>query len=220
MKRIFIAISLSVVLHLVVFFGILHGFHPKTVKNQINNPILQISLSEKTKTLPMLVYDLSAKQSPLINLMIDKLISHKDAAKLHRRSVNLGNSPQLLNQLDNYYSNLDIERKALPISNIDQSMLGDTFISGLPIKLRIYINAFGNVTKVEKLAVMEQDQELAKKLESLLFNTKFLAAKKNGLDVSSYQDIELSMRSMPLPALPDAEISPQSLPVQNLLPQP
>lgn len=197
MKRIFTAVILSTVLHFVFFITILHGFNPKIIKNRNRTSTLEVSLLAKIKMLSV-PSNLSKKPSPLINLTIDKFISKEDETKFHPSEVYSSHSLNKVNQLDKYYSNIEIERKALPISNIDQSMLGNTYISGLPIKLRIYVNAFGNVTKVEQLAVMEQDQELAKKLEYLLFNTKFLAAKKDGFDVSSYQDMELSMETIPI----------------------
>ena len=91
-----------------------------------------------------------------------------------------------------YFASKDVERKALPVANIDSSMLAGEQISGLPISLRLFINAYGKVTKVEQISVMEQDQALAARLEELLFQQVFLPAKKDGIDVDSYQDIQFS----------------------------
>ncbi|MEZ0315444.1 MAG: hypothetical protein ACAH10_00995 [Methylophilaceae bacterium] len=98
---------------------------------------------------------------------------------------------------DGYFSTRDIERKALPVSNIDLSMLSKEFISGLPIRLRLYISASGRVAKIDKLEVLPQDEEFALSIEDLLYQTTFLAAKKDGLDVPSYQDIEFSFSALP-----------------------
>lgn len=94
--------------------------------------------------------------------------------------------------LADYLSEQDVEIKALPVSNIDHSKLTDVFISGLPIKMRLYINSEGRVMKVEKLAVLEQDHELQVALEKILPEMTFIPAKKNGLAVNSYQDIAFS----------------------------
>jgi hypothetical protein len=91
-----------------------------------------------------------------------------------------------------YFGPNDVERKALPLSNIDRSMLAQHLYSGLPIKLRLYINATGHIVKIERIAVLEQDAIFVDTLEKLLFDLTFLPAKRDGLDVNSYLDIAFS----------------------------
>ncbi len=71
-------------------------------------------------------------------------------------------------------------------------MFSGLFISGLPIKLRLYINAFGHVVRIDSHDVLEQDLLMAKRLEDLLRQITFLPAKRNGGNVDSYQDVEFS----------------------------
>jgi len=94
--------------------------------------------------------------------------------------------------LKGFYSTKEVEMKALPISNLDISMFNGQFISGLPIKMRLYINASGSVVKIERLEILEQDAPLANRLEALLYTLTFLPARKDSLAVNSYQDVAFS----------------------------
>ena len=92
-----------------------------------------------------------------------------------------------------YYSINEVDIKALPVSNIDISMVSDIERSGLPIKLRIYINVFGKIDNIERLSNALQDEEFLNRIEFLLKETAFLPAKKDGVNVDFVQDIELSI---------------------------
>ena len=72
-------------------------------------------------------------------------------------------------------------------------MVSDIERTGLPIKLRIYINVSGRIDKIERLSNSEQDEEFLTRIEFLLKETAFLPAKKNGANVDFVQDIELSI---------------------------
>lgn len=97
----------------------------------------------------------------------------------------------------NYYAVTDVDKKALPQTNIDDSTIRSNSYSGLPIKLRLYINASGKLVKIEPIALLDQDIEYATQLEKLLSELVFLPAKKNGLEVDSYQDIQFSFNPLP-----------------------
>jgi hypothetical protein len=106
------------------------------------------------------------------------------------QDINEENLSQL--PLESYYPPNNVELIALPTSNLDSSLFEDQFISGLPIKLRLYINAFGRVVKIDQYDVLAQDIPMANRLEDLLKQMSFLPAKKDGINVDSYQDIEFS----------------------------
>jgi hypothetical protein len=93
-----------------------------------------------------------------------------------------------------YIPDAELEVKALPRSNIDNSALKDVFDSGLPIKLRLYINSAGRVIKIEKLEVLAQDQPMQDALAKILINMSFIPAEKNGIPVNTYQDIALTFK--------------------------
>ena len=106
-----------------------------------------------------------------------------------------------------YHSSQQVDRKALPISNIHKEMLGEVFISGMPIKLRLYINQFGQVVRIEDLAVLEQDRPFRDRLAALLMQMTFMAARKDSAEVNSFQDIEFSFEPLITldnpPSMPD-----------------
>lgn len=97
--------------------------------------------------------------------------------------------------LNQYYSSKDTDRKALPVGNIDTAMLQGEVIDNFPLQFRIYIDDKGKVKSIEQLAVLEQDKPLANKLERLLYDLTFIPAKKNGVEVNSYQDVEFSFQA-------------------------
>jgi hypothetical protein len=55
------------------------------------------------------------------------------------------------------------------------------------------------VVKIEPIAVLDQDAFFAEKLSSLLYEVRFLPAKREGLDVNSYQDLQLSFNPIATP---------------------
>ena len=91
-----------------------------------------------------------------------------------------------------FYSINEIDRKALPQTSIDQVALNAVPYSGLPIHLRLFINASGRLIKIERVGVLEQDNLFVSELEKLLYQIPFLPARRNGKDVNAYQDAQFS----------------------------
>ena len=97
--------------------------------------------------------------------------------------------------VDDYLSADEIDRKALPQTSLSESDSVGRFSSGLPIKLRLYINLFGRLVKIERIKVLDQDDFFASQLEEQLYGITFLPARRNGVDVDSYQEIEFSFNT-------------------------
>lgn len=114
----------------------------------------------------------------------DKHQSQKDPA-----NINVEDPPDLDSKVI-YYTTNQVAIQALPITTLYVDSLKDLLSSGLPIKVRVYISRFGHVIKLEPLAVSELDSAVIIKLTEILQETGFLPAKKDGLDVDSYQDLE------------------------------
>jgi hypothetical protein len=91
-----------------------------------------------------------------------------------------------------FYSNQEVDRKALPQSTIDELALNAIPYSGLPIRLRLFINMAGRLVKIERIGVLAQDDLFVSTLEQLLFKTAFLPARRDRMDVNSYQDVQFS----------------------------
>lgn len=99
-----------------------------------------------------------------------------------------------------YLSPKEVEIQALPIVNIDLSMLPvdvDTarLQQSLPIQLRLYIDEFGQVVRIERIGmVLAQDETMANALEDSLKNVTFTPAKRAALEVKSYQDVAFDFK--------------------------
>jgi hypothetical protein len=105
-----------------------------------------------------------------------------------------------LNHYSDYVSAQEVDMQALPITNIDMSMLPEALHEhplqqSLPIQLRLYIDEFGRVTHITPISiVLAQDKMLEEALEDLLFEIRFTPAKKNRLDTKSYQDVAFDFK--------------------------
>lgn len=114
---------------------------------------------------------------------------------------NLENTPVKVDHYTEYFSPKDVEIQALPIVNIDLSMLPQQvdvtdLQQQLPIQLRLYIDEFGQVVRVERIAmVLAQDDALASALEDLLKDVKFTPAKRASAEVKSYQDVAFDFKA-------------------------
>lgn len=95
----------------------------------------------------------------------------------------------------------ELDRAALPRSTPDISSLAGQSWSGLPVRLRLFIDAQGTVVDVRVLRSNE-DPELLDRLRRMLLATGFIPGRLNGADVASYKDIELNVG--PITSGPDS----------------
>lgn len=114
--------------------------------------------------------------------------SHKDDNLIdHARQEAMNNDAYMA-----FYSNKEVDRKALPQNAIDEFALNELPYSGLPIQLRLFINAAGRLVKIERIGVLDQDDLFVSTLEQLLYQTTFLPARRDRMDVNSYQEVQFS----------------------------
>ncbi len=196
--RLLVAVVFSALIHMGIMWSLLQLEDQHQPKPQIQSQALNVFILP-TKPVQRKPQNLVDKNLLLSGMILNEEITPVNVKKNQQVLENIPlnqqynvQTPVADDSTAHFYATSDLERKALPISNIDTEMLGDVVITGIPLRLRIYIDANGRVKKIEELAILEQDRELANKLESLLMETAFLAAKKDGLDVNSYQDIEFN----------------------------
>lgn len=89
-----------------------------------------------------------------------------------------------------FYGPQEVDKGALPYSAPDPDLLTGVVVSGLPIRVRLYIDANGMVAGVEQLQVLADDQPALERIERMLRGTTFMPARLAGVDVNSYQDLE------------------------------
>lgn len=192
--RLFLALIFSATIHIVAVFLI---FNISGVENFLrlpnDNHIFQVVLVpaiNKPDLLPKKLINLNAREVAQDKSEREQDINNYELEK-NLLNTNRMNDSQVGNEfMNNYFSTQDVEMKALPISNLDISMFNGEFISGMPVSLRLYINASGKVVKIVRIDHFEQNAKFVGHLEELLFQLTFLPAKKAGVEVNSYQDIQ------------------------------
>lgn len=91
-----------------------------------------------------------------------------------------------------YRSSRELDRGAMPRSAPDISLLTGLPLSGLPMRLRLFIDRSGTVDEVKVLQASEDEAVLAQ-VRRMFLATAFVAGRLHGVDVASYKDIELTL---------------------------
>ncbi|WP_394779279.1 energy transducer TonB [Undibacterium sp.] len=93
-----------------------------------------------------------------------------------------------------YLGSKEVDKPALPTGEPNIQLLnGASSKSGLPIRLRVFIDAKGNVTKITRLLAPPADEDLVEKIINMMQQTVFMPAKRAGNDVASYRDLEFNI---------------------------
>lgn len=82
---------------------------------------------------------------------------------------------------------------AVPVSEPDSRLLVGVESSGLPIRLRLYVDDHGAVKDIHILQADDADGPAIERLEAMFYATAFIPARREGKDMSSYMDIEVSV---------------------------
>lgn len=141
------------------------------------------------------------KLSATENNIAPQKISTQDNSNTLSESMHSKTLASLEANSPRYFSPKEVEIQALPVVNVDLSMLTiqknvTELQQSLPIQLRLYIDEFGQVAKIERIAiVLPQDAEMATQLEGLLKEMQFTPAKRAFTDVKSYQDVAFDFKN-------------------------
>lgn len=93
--------------------------------------------------------------------------------------------------LNAYLPSSAMERRPTPVSEPDIDGLKTGSATGLPVRLRLYIDQLGKVVDVVTLAAAAADAGFVLALSNMFRATAFLPGQHAGGDVPSYMDIEL-----------------------------
>ena len=91
----------------------------------------------------------------------------------------------------------ELDRRPLPVSEPDIGMLNGSISTGLPIKLRLFINSYGYVSRIDVLVADEGDTQFIERLKQMFFATRYIPGRLNGLDVDAFTDIQLNAAPLP-----------------------
>jgi hypothetical protein len=79
----------------------------------------------------------------------------------------------------------------MPRSSPDDSRLEGSQRSGLPIRVRLFVDAHGGVSRADVLSSAPGDEETAQRVAMMFRETAFTPGRLDGRDVASFIDIEI-----------------------------
>jgi len=91
-----------------------------------------------------------------------------------------------------FHAPAELEHAARPRSAPDIASLAGLPWSGLPMRLRLFIDAAGTVVDVTVLQAHEEG-EVVERVRAMFLATGFVAGRRSGEDVASYKDVELTL---------------------------
>lgn len=106
-------------------------------------------------------------------------------------------APVQTSRFSRFYPREMLDRPALPRSSVDSDMLEGLDLSGLPIRVRVYIDELGRVVDAKVSIASELDARTLDAVRSMFFATSYIAARHDGQDVASYQDVQIEFSSSP-----------------------
>lgn len=95
-----------------------------------------------------------------------------------------------------------LEMRPMPRSAPDESLIEDVRKSGLPIRVRVFVEADGRVSSVDVLSAAMGDEDAALGVAAMFRDTAFIPGRMAGRDVASFIDIEIALEPTPQPAIP------------------
>ena len=91
-----------------------------------------------------------------------------------------------------FLSPAELDLAARPRSAPDTTRLEGLQWSGLPMRLRLFVDANGTVVEVAVLQSHDAD-DVVQRVREMFLATGFIAARANGLDVPSYKDVDIAV---------------------------
>ena len=91
-----------------------------------------------------------------------------------------------------FLSPAELDLAARPRSAPDTTRLEGLQWSGVPMRLRLFVDASGTVVEVAVLQSHDTD-DVVQRVREMFLATGFIAARANGLDVPSYKDVDIAV---------------------------
>jgi len=89
-----------------------------------------------------------------------------------------------------------MDQVAVPVSWPDLNILTNVQGTGLPIRLRLFVDAYGTIQDIQVVQADGIDEITIDQLKQMFYATKFIAGRRNGKDTPSYLDIQLSITDL------------------------
>lgn len=105
-----------------------------------------------------------------------------------------GRSPDVVGEAQRtktHYARSEVDVPPLPKSAPDDGLLEGVPGTGLPVRLRVFVEPDGSVSKVEVLHAEAGDAALATRAREMFLRTGYLPARRDGQDVPAFVDVEV-----------------------------
>jgi len=89
-----------------------------------------------------------------------------------------------------------MDQVAVPVSDPDLTILTKVQATGMPVRLRLFIDAYGTIKDIQVVQADGIDDTTIEQLKQMFYATKFIPGRRNGKDMPSYLDIELSIADL------------------------
>ncbi|WP_143708210.1 hypothetical protein [Ralstonia pickettii] len=86
-----------------------------------------------------------------------------------------------------------MDRQALPASTLELLDVMALVTNSSPITLRVYISVDGTVVHAEIVHASEENRAAAARLALILLETRFVPAKRLGVDVAAVRELEFQI---------------------------
>ena len=177
---------------LVAFSQLFGAEHPGTASHVIQVTIVTPNISELAITVGSTAGQNKSESSIAGNSFrsAPTLAQKADGTEIEKNDSKKGTNPSL----PYYFPSYLLDRVPVPISAPNPAEhLMSSAVPIIPIRLRLYIDAFGKVTNIDTLSVDINNEPLVESLKNMFYATSFIAGNRRGNDVASYVDIEVGL---------------------------
>lgn len=115
------------------------------------------------------------------------------SAAIDRATAAPRTAPEVRDPWYSFLPSRTLDVSPLPRSSPDLTVLTGVPSSGLPLRLRLFVDERGRVVEILAVEASVGDEEVIDRLRHMFFETLFLPGKLRGSDVASYMDLELAI---------------------------
>lgn len=191
----FLCVGGAVLLHALAFGIVVNTALPgkrSRESSSAENMTFYVGLGDATgaPSLPTLTADLNGPQllsdkprpgSGAIGSPMPKLAQERHGADMRDQS------------LSDYLPSNQLDVIAGPVSEPAYHILDGVQSSGRPIRLRLFIDANGNLKEIRVIHAEDGDSAAVTRIRAMFFTTAFLPGRRNGKDTASYIDVDINI---------------------------
>jgi hypothetical protein len=122
---------------------------------------------------------------------------HSSVDEAEATRLRTAQTKALVPEVARHLAGWELDMAPVPRSTPDESRLEGISATGLPVRLRVFVELDGAVSKVQVLQAAQADADFATALQQALLATAYVPGRRAGVDVAAYIDIEVAPESSP-----------------------